>query len=251
VRPTIFDAHFHIIDPRFPLQENQGYLPDPFTVADYRRRTSALGIVGGVVVSGSFQGCDQGYLRDALPRLGPGFVGVTQLPPSVTDYEILALDAIGVRAVRFPLYRAWGTDIDDLVRLGRRVAEVAGWHVELYVDARDLAQLAPRLGSLPRIGIDHLGMQRDGLPALLDLVERGARVKATGFARTDHDVPAALRAITAVDPNALMFGTDLPSTRAPRPFADEDVDLVLDTLGEQVGRRVLYDNAIEWYRVRA
>ncbi len=30
VKPTLFDAHFHIIDPRFPLQENDGYLPEPF-----------------------------------------------------------------------------------------------------------------------------------------------------------------------------------------------------------------------------
>ena len=28
----VFDAHLHIVDPRFPLVENNGYLPDPFTV---------------------------------------------------------------------------------------------------------------------------------------------------------------------------------------------------------------------------
>jgi predicted TIM-barrel fold metal-dependent hydrolase len=31
----LFDAHFHIIDPRFPLIANRGYLPAAFTVADY------------------------------------------------------------------------------------------------------------------------------------------------------------------------------------------------------------------------
>ena len=31
----MFDAHLHIIDPRFPLVENDGYLPEPFTVDDY------------------------------------------------------------------------------------------------------------------------------------------------------------------------------------------------------------------------
>jgi hypothetical protein len=30
----IFDAHFHIIDPRFPLVANQRFLPEPFTVSD-------------------------------------------------------------------------------------------------------------------------------------------------------------------------------------------------------------------------
>ena len=33
--PPIFDAHCHIIDSRFPLVPNNGYLPEPFTVEDY------------------------------------------------------------------------------------------------------------------------------------------------------------------------------------------------------------------------
>ena len=38
----VFDGHLHIIDPRFPLIQSQGYLPEPFTVRDYVERTSAL-----------------------------------------------------------------------------------------------------------------------------------------------------------------------------------------------------------------
>ncbi|WP_372512310.1 amidohydrolase family protein, partial [Mycolicibacterium gadium] len=72
---TVFDAHFHIIDPRFPLVPNNGYLPEAFTVADYRMRVDPLDITGGAVVSGSFQAFDQSYLKDALAQLGPGFVG--------------------------------------------------------------------------------------------------------------------------------------------------------------------------------
>lgn len=61
----MFDAHLHIIDPRFPLQENNGYLPSPFTVADYLHRVDGLGVAGGAVVSGSFQDGDMTslYLR--------------------------------------------------------------------------------------------------------------------------------------------------------------------------------------------
>lgn len=246
----IFDAHLHIIDPRFPLVTNQGYRPEPFTVEDYRARTGGWRVVGGAVVSGSFQGEDQAYLRDALARLGPGFVGVTQLSPAVSDDEVAALDSVGVRAVRFNLRRGGPADLDALVALGHRVAGLAGWHVELYVDGRELADLAPRLEHLPRLSIDHLGLSREGLPAVLSLVERGARVKASGFGRTDLDVPAALRAIAGTDPGALLFGTDLPSTRASRPFRDTDVDLVLDTLGDDLGRRALHHNAAAFYRVR-
>ena len=70
--------------------------------------------------------------------------------------------------------------------------------------------------------IDHLGMAN--LPAVLRLVERGAYVKASGFGRIELDVPQTLRAIAAVNPAALLFGTDLPGTRARRPFADADLE---------------------------
>ena len=53
---SVFDTHFHIIDPRFPVMENQGFLPPVFTVDDYRARIAGLGIDGGTVVAGSFQG---------------------------------------------------------------------------------------------------------------------------------------------------------------------------------------------------
>ncbi len=247
----LFDAHLHIVDPRFPLVPNQGYVPEPFSVEDYMTRTAALEIVGGAVVSGSFQGFDQGYLLHALEQLGPRFVGVTQLAESVTDHELLRLHDAGVRAVRFNLRRGGRAALESLERLGSRVLSMLGWHSELYVDARDLPELEPRLRRLPRLSIDHLGLSREGLPSLVALVERGARVKATGFGRWDLDVPEALGTIARANPEALMFGTDLPSTRSRRPFADSDVDLVLDALGDDLGRRVLHDNAVAFYLLRS
>jgi predicted TIM-barrel fold metal-dependent hydrolase len=246
---VLFDAHLHVVDPRFPLVG--AYRPEPFTVVDYRARVAALGVAGGAVVSGSFQGFDQTYLVDALERLGPGFVGVTQVPASVGGDEIARLDAAGVRAVRFNLRRGGSETVERLDELARRAHAVAGWHVELYVEARDLAELEPRLAALPAVSIDHLGITREGFDVLLRLVAGGARVKASGFGRVEHGVAAALRAVHAVDPGALLFGTDLPSTRAPRPFADADVALVRESLGEDGARRVLHDNAVAWYRPAA
>jgi predicted TIM-barrel fold metal-dependent hydrolase len=230
----IFDAHFHVIDRRFPLVPNQGYLPPEFTVDDYRERVAALDVRGGAVVSGSFQAFDQTYLLDALARLGDHYVGVANVPADATDEEILALHAAGVRACRANLHR--GGDFD--FRLAHRVHELAGWHLEVYGDPAD-----PRLRGVPRLVVDHLGLRRAALPALLELVEAGAYVKATGFGRTDHDVPAALRAIASANPAALLFGSDLPSTRAPRPFADADLDVVRETAGE----RALWQNAADLY----
>jgi len=147
----VFDGHLHIIDPRFPLVPNRGYLPEPFTVRDYLERTSTLNLAGGAVVSGSFQAFDQSYLIDALERLGPYFAGVTQLPASVSDKEVLWLHAAGVRAVRFNLYRGGSGSLDQLERLALRVHDLAGWHAELYVDSEDLPELEPRLAALPRV----------------------------------------------------------------------------------------------------
>jgi predicted TIM-barrel fold metal-dependent hydrolase len=239
----LFDAHFHVVDRRFPLVANEGYLPPEFTVAAYLSRVSRLAVTGGAVVSASFQGYDQTYLLDALDRLGPGFVGVAQVPPSIADEEVLSLAAAGVRAFRVNLYR--GGRLEDLERLAPRLFELAGWHAEVYLDGRDLKALAARLRALPRLVIDHLGMHRAGLPALLALVDAGAYVKATGFGRVDHELPRALEAIVAVNPGALVFGTDLPSTRAPRPFEDADVEIVRKVGGERAVRL----NAEALYRV--
>ena len=245
---NVFDSHLHIIDPRFPLTPNQGYVPEPFTCSDYLARAKPLGIVGGAVVSGSFQGFDQSYLLAALESLGPSFVGVTRVPATATDEEIRTLDKAGVRAVRFNLKRGVSPDLSDLSSMAQRVCEVAGWHVEFYVDGADLPGLLNQLLALPKVVIDHLGLSSAGLPSLYKLVERGAYVKATGFGRLDFDPVLAIRHIAKINPNALLFGTDLPSTRAPRLFQEQDVRLIQETLEPNLVRRVLYENAISLYR---
>ena len=51
----VFDSHLHIIDPSFPLYENQGFLPAPFAVKDYLQAVNSVDLAGGAIVSGSFQ----------------------------------------------------------------------------------------------------------------------------------------------------------------------------------------------------
>lgn len=176
-------------------------------------------------MSGSFQGFDQSFLLDALERLGPTFVGVTQLPPSVSDEEVLALDASGVRAVRFTLARGGSLDVD----LALRVHELAGWHAEVY--ATDLPAHEDRLRELPRLVVDHLGMNPEGLATAVRL---GAMVKATPRHRGD---------VGAIPRGRLMFGTDLPGTRTDRRFEPADL--------ENLEAAALVDNARAWYRPRA
>ncbi|QMS57652.1 amidohydrolase family protein [Kocuria varians] len=244
----IFDTHLHIIDPAHPLVENNGFMPGPFTVDDYQRRIDGLGIKGGAVVSGSFQAFDQGYLIDALKALRPNYVGVTQVPEDTSDTRILELHEAGVRAVRFNVARGGSANLDDIDRLARRVHDLAGWHAEVYIDARTIDEsLSRRIAALPEASIDHLGMHEDGLSNLLRLVEQGVKVKATGFGRVELDPAATVRAIDATDPTALMVGTDLPSTRALRPFRDEDLALIVDALPADRVADVFWNNAASFY----
>jgi predicted TIM-barrel fold metal-dependent hydrolase len=247
--PAVFDSHFHVIDPRFPLVANQGYTPPPFTLDDYLARARPLGIKGGALVSGSFQAYDQRYLIETLATLGDGWVGVTQIPFDTPDEEMARLAGLGIRALRFNIMRGASADMDEIVSLAKRAHAAAGWHAEFYADAAELRPHIDRLAALPRISIDHLGMTEAGLPVVLDLVAAGAWVKATGFGRVSLDVAGALEKIAAQSPNALVFGTDMPSTRARVPFSEGDVALLRRVLGPELGQKAFWDNPVALYRV--
>lgn len=243
----IFDAHLHIIDFDFPIIENQGYLPPVYVVEDYLNETVNMNVVGGAIVSGSFQGFDQAYLLNALKQLGTTFCGVTQLPFTVTDDEIINLNKNGVKALRFNIKRGGSEDLSKLDYFARRVYDLVGWHSELYMDAKELPQIASTIEKLPAISIDHLGLSEEGLPHLLKLVDKGVHVKATGFGRADLNVENALKSIYHANPDALMFGTDLPSTRAKRPFEYGDIGLIQQLFDAQAADKILYTNAFKWY----
>ncbi len=84
----IFDSHFHIIDFKFPVVENNGYTPPEFTAKDYNETRGEFGITGGAIVSGSFQAFDQTYLKDSLDKLGDNFFGVANIPNDISNEEI-------------------------------------------------------------------------------------------------------------------------------------------------------------------
>jgi predicted TIM-barrel fold metal-dependent hydrolase len=243
--------HIHIIDHRFPLIENQGYLPPPYSVEDYLREVQPLGVVAGTVVSGSFKGYDQTYLEEALAKLGPNWVGVAQIPHDFLDEDIQRLSSLGVRGLRFNLFRGSIDSVDEVVRLATRCHSVAGWHAEMYVDAATLKPHVEKLSRIPQLSIDHLGMTEAGIPVVLELIASGCKVKASGFGRVELDVPHALERFAKADSSSLIFGTGVPSTRAKRPFEPSDIDLIEDVLGSEIAARVLWDNPIALYRLDA
>ena len=244
-----FDSHFHIIENGYPIQSNNGYIPTKFTVEDYLERVHSYSVKGGAVVSGSFQGFDQTYLTSALEKLGPDFVGVTQLPSTVSDEEILDLDRHGVKAVRFNLNRGGSADAEDLVSMANRIYDLAGWHVVLYLGVESLSHLKDKIPDVPKVAIDHLGVSDSNLEILLPLIRDGLTVKATGFGRIDLDIEKTLIKIHEVSPDTLMFGTDLPSTRARREYSDQDFYSVLEVLREDEAEKVFSKNALNFYGV--
>lgn len=245
----LFDAHLHIFDPAFPMPGNQGFVPEPFTVEDYRARTAALGITGGAVVAASTQGTDPAPLLAAAAALGPCFVVVAEAHRGQDDAEFTALATAGVRGLRFNLWRGAAFDLPAMLAHARAAA-MHGLHAELYANAATLAAHVDALAALPRgLALDHLGMTEAGLPVTRALAEAGVKVKATGFGRVALDVPAALETLARAAPRCLMAATDLPSTRAARPFAHNDLALIARLLGPDLARAALHDTAAAFYRV--
>ncbi|MDY0779770.1 amidohydrolase family protein [Tenacibaculum sp. IB213877] len=244
----IFDAHFHIINPNFPLFPNNGYLPPYFTIEDYQKDTQSFNIVGGAIVSGSFQQFDQEYLIHSLQQLGKNYVGVANIPINITQKELDRLQKSNIVAVRFNLKRGGSETINNMVVLSNKLYHEYNWHTELYVDSAHLKELKSKLLQLPSFSLDHLGLTKKGLTDIYFWAKKGVKIKATGFGRIDFDPIPVMRKIHCINPKALLFGTDLPSTRAKTPFSIKDIQLIKDNFTTTEQENIFYNNAVEWYQ---
>lgn len=247
----IFDAHFHLIPPHFPLIENQGFIPEYFSVKDYQNKLSNLQLngIGGTIVSGSFQGYDQTYLKHTLSILPKTYVGIAQVPLDITEDELQELNDSRVRGIRFNLFRGMTQDVAKMIELSQKVYEKYNWHTELYLDSRQINNLRPFLSQLPKFSIDHLGMYELSDEDLKWLVEQGAYFKATGFGRIHFEPLESMKKIMTLSPDKLIFGTDFPGTRARRPFEISDLDLIKDNFSIEEKNKILFENALEFYRI--
>ncbi|GAA3626728.1 amidohydrolase family protein [Flavivirga jejuensis] len=243
----IFDSHFHIINPKYPLFKNNGYLPPDFTIKDYQEKTKEIEIIGGAIVSGSFQKFHQEYLIDALSKLGNNYFGVANIPLKMEEKDLDRLNRSNIVAVRFNLKRGGSEGIDNLIKLSNLLFDKYNWHTELYVDSKDLKELKPILMEIPQFSIDHLGLSKSGIKELYYWAERGVKIKATGFGRIDFDPIPIMKKIYSINPRSLMFGTDLPSTRAQIPFTMKDVELIKNNFTEPEQQNLFYKNSLEWY----
>lgn len=260
------DCHAHVIGApaRFPLSPDRGYTPPEAPLADYESALARLGLERAVIVQPSVYGYDNACTQEAVRALGQRGRGIAVLQPGASDAVLAELHDAGFRGVRFNLVTPGAPGAAGLEELAARVASL-GWHVQLYVRAAALLELAPRLEALPcPVVIDHMGMpelkagaDQPGFRRLLELLVAGrAWVKLSGAYRVDPEgvghaaaAPYAKALINAA-PDRCVWGTDWPHTQWERNPPD-DAQL-LDQLADwapadALWRAILVDNPARLY----
>lgn len=266
-----WDTHVHVYGPvsKFPFSPQRSYTPEDATAEQLQALHRLLGVERVVFVQATVHGHDNSAMLDAIARDPRRHRGIALLPTDVGRAELARLHAAGVRGVRFNFARHLGQapDTDAVARLADRLVPL-GWHLQFYMDGKDLAGYRPFLEALPvPFVIDHFGrvMVEDGpdapaLQALLALVgqehgwvkisgpERISAALSTGAVPYGDVVPVARRLLQAA-PHRVLWGSDWPHPNV-REMPDDGklVDLLAHyTTDAAVLRRLLVDNPTRLY----
>jgi predicted TIM-barrel fold metal-dependent hydrolase len=268
------DTHAHICGPAasFPYAEERIYTPPDSTLDDYLHLLATLGIDRAVLVQPSVYGVDNRALLYALKRGGQGLRGVAVVNPDISVEEVHALDAAGIRGVRFNLVDHKGernvVPVDVIAALARTIAPL-GWHIEFLVNLDEAPRFAEQIAGLPvDVVVGHLGYPKSSagpwsaapsLDAFLRLFATGrCWVKLTGPYRISAapdlpyaDVTALANRLAGVNPERLIWGTDWPHVMCKKPMPNDGdlTDLIADWLPDAALReRVLVVNPALLYR---
>jgi len=261
------DAHCHIFGParRFPYAPARRYTPPDAPKEMLAALHRHLGLPRAVLVQASCHGTDNRAMLDAIASSSGAWRGVAMVEAKVSDRELEALHAAGVRGVRFNFVAHLGgaPDLNAVDQVLRRVGPL-GWHVVLHLDAEDILAYREFLGRLrvPFV-IDHMGRVRaahglDQKPfrLLLDVMKNEpAWVKVSGPERISaggrpfRDAAPFARALIDAAPDRVLWGTDFPHPNVRvMPNDGELLDLfALFTDDEDLRRKVLVDNPARLY----
>lgn len=232
--PGACDTHIHVLGPydRHPLLVTRMLEPPPATAEDFRDSIMPLGIRRAIVVQPSVYATDNRCTLEAVAILGAGARAVAVIEPGITDAELAALQAAGVRGVRLQSIAAGGQSPDLYEAVARRIRPL-GWHLQLYVDARSLPPILPLLRGLgvPLV-FDHMaqidsesGEDEPGFAALLDLLREGlAWVKLSNSFYVPR--PARARALFAANPARCLWGSDWPHMAEMDPEVPDEGQLL-------------------------
>ncbi|HEX7380777.1 MAG TPA: amidohydrolase family protein, partial [Nevskiaceae bacterium] len=144
VPPGAVDAHCHVFGPGavFPYAPERKYTPCDAPKEKLFALRDRLGFTKNVIVQASCHGTDNRALLDALKAANGRARGVVSVSRDVSDAELRAMDAAGVRGVRFNfIKRLVDFTPHDVVRsVAKRIAPL-GWHIVAYFEAKDLPEL--------------------------------------------------------------------------------------------------------------
>jgi predicted TIM-barrel fold metal-dependent hydrolase len=260
------DTHAHVIaaSAAYPMAPSRSYTPPPAPGAKYLAMLGAVGFARGVLIQISVYGTDNRYMLEVLAQNPDRLRGIAVATSDVTDHELEAMHATGVRGLRINvLFPGAGLSFDAMEVLARRIAPL-GWHMQFLVDGRDLPDLLPRMRKLPCPGvIDHmghmpagLGFQHPGFQAVRELmVNHGWWAKLSGAYRISDDfdqfedvVPIAQGLIEAA-PDRVVYGSDWPHVAIPRmPDTGRLRNLLMAWAPDPAVRtRILVDNPARLY----
>jgi len=164
--PNACDTHAHVFGPsdRFPYADDRSYTPPDAPLEKYLGMLDALGFTRGVLVQGSAHGHDNSAMLDALARQPDRLRGVAVADAQLAREELAKWNRLGVRGLRFnhffrggQLHYRGGVPLSAAQTLAPVMKEF-GWHLQLWIDVKDLPDTIPLLKSfnLPVV-IDHMG----------------------------------------------------------------------------------------------
>lgn len=237
------DCHAHVFGPaaRFPYAEPRSYTPEDAPLEAYLAHLDRLGCQFGVLVQPSAYGRDNRAMLDALTRVPQRLRGVAVGGTELTRERLRDWHAAGVRGLRANEFRRDGK---PYYQNGVRLAEIEpvygamaelGWHLQLWIDARDLPDLLPAIARVPvPVVVDHMGrmehrhgVNHPGFRTLVREVGEGRLwAKLSGTYRLAASAPDYSEAkpfhdalVTANQEN-LVWGSDWPHPRPEGPIPD-------------------------------
>jgi predicted TIM-barrel fold metal-dependent hydrolase len=155
------DCHAHVLRRDAPLAPDRHSAPKrDCTVEEYLAVLDSHGISHGVLTAPSFYGTDNSLLLDALDRAAGRLRGTVIVAPDIDRGSLEAMAARGAVGIRLNWFRrASLPDVSaaDYRRLFVTVRDL-GWHVEIYLEGRLLADVLPRIrDSGAKVVVDHFG----------------------------------------------------------------------------------------------
>jgi len=271
------DAHCHVFGPaaQFPFAPERKYTPCDASKDQLFALRDRLGFARNVIVQATCHGADNRAMADACRASRGKARGVATVRRSVSDRELEALHAAGVRGVRFNFVRRLVdfTPKDELLEIAGRIAGL-GWHVVVYFEAQDLPELWDFFTSLPAaVVVDHMGRPDvrqavDGAefelfvkllreyPNIWSKVSCPERLSAGGppalhgERNAYRDVVPFARRIVENFPDRVLWGTDWPHPNLKQHMPDDG--LLVDFIPHiaptaELQRKLLVDNPMRLY----